>query len=256
MLMITYGKKGVRIGHACFLSEDEIKNREYRKHKCDIVYVYGTQIAPTEGKLLRNQNTIIKDLSFDEDEIFASFPKHLRKHIRRSYKDPNVRVIFFDSEEIQTNKEILRNCKMLFEKMYRSKNMETVFNMQMALAIAKAGYLWVGIAYIDDNPIGFSAFLLKDRYARRWITAFDFRSNFDDSQTYGDAHKRLDWEMMLLCKRNGASSLDLGGVNSFDDPNGIAKYKLEFENVNKVVYQNYVIPTSLLGYIVAKLKKF
>jgi hypothetical protein len=50
-------------------------------------------------------------------------------------------------------------------------------------------------------------------------------------------------------------SFDFGGLNSFEEPNGIAKFKLEFEKENKVIYNNYLMPRTLLGRIAIKVFK-
>ena len=247
MLIIKYRSHGLRLGHACFLSEEEIKKEEYKHQHCDLVYIYGVNTKIDKGHFLRTQHTLIKDLTPDEDSIFNSFGKSLRRHIRRSLKNQKVRIIFYTSQELTKSPEILIICKELFERMYASKEKRVVFNEKMAKALVKTGYLVVSMAYYKEKPIGFCAVLLDGLYARRWISAFDFRNNPDDSQVYGAAHKRLDWEVMVWCKSKGVTQIDLGGVNSFDEPNGIASFKLEFEKNNKITYDNYVVPTSIAG---------
>ena len=82
-----------------------------------------------------------------------------------------------------------------------------------------------------------------------WISAFDFRNDVNDSQVLSRAHQRLDWELLLWCKDRGITRFDFGGINSFEEPNGIAQFKLKFESKNKVIYNNYLVPMNLIGRI-------
>ena len=86
-----------------------------------------------------------------------------------------------------------------------------------------------------------------------WLSAFDFRNNDADSQVLSRGHQQLDYELLLYLKNIGIKTFDFGGVNSFDKPNGIAKFKMKFESENKVTYNNYLIPTNLLGKIALKV---
>ena len=76
-----------------------------------------------------------------------------------------------------------------------------------------------------------------------------------DSQVLSRTHKRVIWDALLYCRSKGVTRFDFGGVNSFDEPNGIAKFKLEFEHENKVTYRNYLVPRTLLGKLAVKVFK-
>ena len=251
MLLITYKTKGIRIGHACFITSQDIINKEYKKEKCDLLYLYGINDVPKDGKYLRSQHTLMKDLSLTEDMIYNSFGKSLRKHIKRGLKNENISIKVYSPNDLNMDDKdsILNICKMLFERMYASKGRNVVFNMKMAKALIQKGYLHIPVAYYNNCPIGFCAILVQGTNARRWISSFDFRNNPELSQIYSDAHKRLDWDAMKYCKRIGVTQLDLGGINSYTEPNGIARFKLEFERNNVITYKNYVVPASLIGKI-------
>lgn len=247
MLIVTYKQNFIKIGHACFLSDDDIINEKYRSEKCDLMYLYGIKDTPREGVYLRTQQTLIKDLKPTEDDIYKSFGKSLRRHIRRSIRDDNIKIKIYSPNDLKEDINVINICKMLFERMYASKGKTATFNERMAAALGEREYLHVSVAYYNDDPIGFCAIIIQGTNARRWISAFDFRNNPDMSQKYGDAHKRLDWEVMKYCKRIGIEQIDLGGINSYSEPNGIARFKLEFEKSNVKSYNNYIVPTSLIG---------
>ncbi len=250
MLAIVYKKYGIRIGHSCFFNEESILEEEYRKIPCDILYMYGLKTNLTKGYFLNDQHTLMKNLSPDDNEIFMTLGSHLRKHIRKCKSNKDVEISFFDSEQLKNRIDILKVCRELFQKMYASKGKTVSFNELMANALIEEKNLCIGLVEYKKVPIGFSAVILKGDCARRWISAFDFRNNKEEAQIYSDAHKLLDWEMMLWCKRQGALSIDLGGVNSFEAPNGIAKFKLDFEKDNKITYSNYMMANSLIGKVV------
>ena len=250
MLVVTYKKKGIRLSHVCFVTQEDVNNNSFRSIKSDIVYLYGLPVYPRRCQFLRNQNTIIKDLSGDETLLFASLGKHLRSHIKKSYVTDGLETRIIRSSDIQKDYRVLDICKELFEGMYRAKGIITYFNMDLAKALVASDLLLIGIAYYEKQPIGFSAVLFKDNDARLWLTAFSFREDKEKAQIYSDAHKRLDWELLLKCKDLGAIRFDFGGVNSFEEPNGIAKFKMEFEKNNKTTYSNYITANSFLGRLV------
>ncbi|MBR4235936.1 MAG: GNAT family N-acetyltransferase [Clostridia bacterium] len=249
MLAIKYRSHGIRLGHACFLTKNDIESKKYKKMKADLIWLYGLQDHPLDGKYLRTQHTVIKDIKPNEDDLFSSLGKKLRSHIRKSQREPNVRIIIYDSETIQNDASILQESKSLFEKMYASKGKHVVFNMKMAKALCQAGNLCICLAYYQDEPIGFDAILMEGNNARLWLAAFVFRDNPDEAQIYSDAHKRMDWEAIVWCKKMGIDYFDFGGINSFEEPNGIARFKMDFENNNKVDYMNYLVANSLIGKI-------
>jgi lipid II:glycine glycyltransferase (peptidoglycan interpeptide bridge formation enzyme) len=59
--------------------------------------------------------------------------------------------------------------------------------------------------------------------------------------------------LLRWCKNEGITQFDFGGVNSFDEPNGIAQFKMKFEDNNRVTYNNYLVPNNFLGKIALKI---
>lgn len=198
------------------------------------------------------QHTLIKDLSPNEEILFQSLGKHLRKHIRKCEREHEANIEFYTSYEIISNKSILLTCKKLYEKMFADKGMNVKFNLKLAELYCKNNALVVGIAYIDDIPVGFTSLIYDSINARAWVGAFDFRNTDKNSYTLSRAHRLLNWKRMIWCKEQGIQQFDFGGINSFDKPNTIAKFKLEFEPENKVTYYNYLVPNNIIGKIALK----
>jgi hypothetical protein len=205
------------------------------------------------GVLYTQQHTLLKDLSPSEDEIFQSFGKHLRQYIKKSKSEQKISIEIYDAEQLKKTPSILFECKNLYEKMFKDKGMSEVFNDKLANIYINQQALCIAMAFDNRTAIGFSAVIYKEINARLWLAAFDFRNVDFDSQVLSRAHQRLDWELLRWCKNEGITQFDFGGVNSFDEPNGIAQFKMKFEDKNRVTYNNYLVPNSFLGKIALKI---
>ncbi len=226
----------------------------------DLLYYHGLKTVEKGFNkkycVINIQNTIIKDLTTNENELFDTLGKHLKSYIKRNMKE-NVMFEFFDSNALKQEPLILNQVAELFEKMYYDKGMDALFNFTLAQEYIKANGLCIGIARIDGNIVGFDAVIHDEKSARLWLTAFDFRNDNNDKQILSRSHQNLDWQMLIWCKNHGIEKFDFGGINSFDNPNGIAKFKMAF-NGEPVTYYNVIVPKSLVGYmavIFMKLKK-
>ena len=258
MVVVTYRKKGIKITHVWFASQEQINTLPFLNNAGDLVYLHGVNNCLIDKKngYESVQCSIIKSLLKDEDELFSSLGKHLKQYIKRSYKDSEVNISILDSNTLAEHPNILEHCKSLFEKMYEDKNMNVSFNNSLMNAYIKNGAMVIGYATICDKPIGFSATIIDDKNARLWLTAFDFRNHLDSAQMISRTHQRMDWEIILWCKNKGIESFDFGGIYSFDNPNGIDKFKMNFERNGKVSYNNYLIPNSFLGRLAMKMYKW
>ncbi len=254
MLSVMYRKMGVRLTHVYFATEAEVDS-VHNNAAGDVIFLHGVdKDEKVEGFLLSEQHTLIKDLSLSEGELLEGLSKHLKKHIRRNYKE-NVQIDFYTSKEILENRDVLSKCKQLYEKMFLDKGMEASFNTRLAEEYCKYDSLLIILVNVEGKTVGFWATIIQGENARSWVSAFDFRNPDLDSQLLSRTHKRVIWDALLHCRSKGVTCFDFGGVNSFDEPNGIAKFKMEFESENKVTYRNYLIPRTLLGKLAVKVFK-
>ncbi len=249
MLTVTYRKHGIRLSHVWFATENEILNKEYFRNAGDLIFLHETKCTPDKAILYTTQNTLVKDLSPDVDVIFDSLGKHLKSHIRRAEREGIVSIAFYDSQAVLSDYSLLSTCKRLYEKMFSDKGMESEFNDTLAQKYCELNSLVIAIATIEEKPVGFCAMIYSGEQSRAWVSGFDFRSGEYDTHIMSRAQRLTNWRRLLWLKEHGVRWFDFGGINSFDEPNGIAQFKLEFENENKITYKNYLIPRTLLGRI-------
>ena len=131
--------------------------------------------------------------------------------------------------------------------MFSDKGISQRYNEKLAKLLFDTGNLILVTAKIDGEIVGFNAVIIEAPNARNWVCAFDFRNEEKDKQALSRLHQNLHWKEMLWCKANEIFYYDFGGINSFDEPNGIAKFKLTFEKENKVTYANYLVAKSPIG---------
>lgn len=254
MLQVSYKKRGINISHVWFATEEEIKQKSYTDTQADLFYIHGTPfVIATEG-YKEKQLSLIKNLQLSEEDLFLSLGKHLRQYIKRCKKENIVSINLYKGQEILNNPHIVDACKTLYEKMFVDKGTDNKFNKKLFCVYAKKNALIIGMASIDNVPVGFSAVVFNNDMGRLWLAAFDFRNASYDSQVLSRGHQRLDWELLLWCNRHGIKQFDFGGVMSSDEPNGIDRFKLAFEKEGKIAYYNYIIPNSFIGKVAIALK--
>lgn len=243
MVVVTYRKKGIRMKHVWFSGVDEI---DRCKKKADLLFVHGSVYIDTPHSIkLGAQHSLIKTLDTDETVVYQTFGKHLRKFIQRSASEgAMVRILFKD----QITDQVLDVCLRLYNKMKEDKNLPGVFNTALAKQYAISGNLVVSQACIGDTVVGFKASIVDEHNLRGWVSAFAFREEDLDAQMLSRAHQLLEWETMRWCCQKGITAYDFGGIDSFDNPNGIDNFKMTFaKEGQRVTYDNFLVGASPIG---------
>lgn len=253
MLKVTYRKKGIKLSHVWFATDGQITSGEFRQDCGDIIYLHGinAKSAP-EGGIRSRQLSLIKELTPDKESLFLSLGKHLRQYIKKSEKEQKIVIQILSSVDLLKKQMVISQIAVLYEKMFKDKGMTEHFNVPLAKKYIQQDALIVALAMDETRPVGFSAVVHDHNHSRLWLTGFDFRDERNDSQVLSRAHQRLDWELLCWCKDHGIMSFDFGGVNSFEDPDGISQFKMKFENENRVEYYNYLFANSIVGKIALK----
>lgn len=190
-----------------------------------------------------SQRTLITDLSRDEQEIFSDFSATVKNEIRRCEKD-NVRFEIFTSDMILKNASVIKEFSDLYEGMYRQKGLDRSLNSKELAAYAEKGDLIVSAAYIDENPVIFHSYIVNGENSRFLHSCSEFRSEDKSIRSLiGRENKYLHWMDMQYLKCSGVRYYDWGGVFSFDEPNGIDKFKLSFGGGQCEYYNVTVVRT-------------
>lgn len=248
MVLTTYKKKGVRLTHVWFVDTREITRLATEHKNTDLLFVHGAEFAALPHAVcLGKQHSLIKNLDADENAVYQTFGKHLRKFIQRSIGEGSVVRIL---SGVEITDEVLDTCLRLYNKMKADKNLPGTFNTALAKRYAQTGNLIVSQAYIGDTVVGFKASIVDEHHLRGWVSAFAFREEEFDAQVVSRAHQLLEWETMRHCCQNGIVSYDFGGIDSFENPNGIDKFKMTFaKEGQRVTYDNYLVGVSPVGKI-------
>ena len=246
MVLTTYSKKGIRLKHVWFAGNDELGHLASCTRDADLLYVHGvTDLALPHAVRMGAQHTLIKELGSDTDAVYQTFGKHLRKFIQRSINE-GTSIRLLTGAEVTDG--VLDTCLRLYNKMKEDKGLPGAFNTTLARRYAASGNLLVSQACIGDTVVGFKASIVDAHHLRGWVSAFAFREEEFDAQAVSRAHQLLEWETMRWCCHNGITAYDFGGIYSFDEPNGIDKFKFAFAKEGlRVTYGNYLVGTSPLG---------
>ena len=250
MVFALYNKHALRLGHVWFATDENISALLSKKHtKADLLFIHGVNSSFIEENCtcikLSSQFSLIKHLNDNKEELWNSFGKHLKSYIKRSQRE-NATVRFFENSEIDG--DLLKTCAKLYEQMKAAKGIPSTFNYTLTKCYAHQNAIVIALAYVDHVPVGFSAYILDDTHSRAWLTAFAFREDEFDSQAVSRAHQLLEWETMCYCCDRGIKSYDFGGIDNFDNPNGIDKFKMSFAKEGAcVTYDNYLVGVSPIG---------
>lgn len=198
---------------------------------CDVIVIHGNPTPVSRiGKhscKVELQRTGISDLTLSEEALFGLVSKSIRNHINRSKRE-NVEVHVYRTEaEIES---ILVAFAEMYHGMFLEKGMADRFlEVNDLRAYAKKNVLIVTTASINGEVVKFNAHIHNGTYARGLYGCSHFRTvDKETRNAIGRAGEYLDWMDLLYCKELGITEYDWGGLSSFENPNGIDKYKMKF----------------------------
>lgn len=230
---------------------DEIIRSDYK-----IIHGSSHQITNTDKykTSVNKQETLITDLSLSEEELFSQLNKTVKNEINRSNRE-GVYTKFWNSNEIQKNEELLNSFSRMYQKMYEEKGMSGHhLNLNELKEYAIKGALLITTASIDDEIVVYHSYIHDNKHSRLLHSCSEFRvTDNAKKNAIGRANKYLHWNDFLYLRDRGIEKYDWGGIESFDNPNGIDKFKMSFGGYHKVYY-NTLCVCSLRAKIYRRLK--
>lgn len=164
--------------------------------------------------------------------------KTIRNEINRCIRE-HVSVRQYTFADVLRDRKILERVGETYSAMYQEKGMGKVLlpvNDFLAYAANKSFYLTAAI--IDGQEVVYHAYVTDEANTRLLISCSEFRvADKALRNAIGRANKYLHWEDMMFFKDLGVKKYDWGGVSSFENPNGIDKFKMGFGGI-PVEYYN------------------
>lgn len=199
------------------------------------------------------QETLISDLSLDEDELWAITTKTVRNEINRSKRE-NVGISVYRGKEISN--EVLDKFNSMYNGMYEEKGMPGHYLPISELKeYADKDALVITTAEIEEKPVVYHSYITDDIHSRFLHSCSEFRAADNATRNaIGRANKYLHWNDWLYLKKHGVIEYDWGGIASYENPNGIDKFKMAFGGEYRKYY-NLFCDCSLASKVYAKIRK-
>lgn len=227
---------------------------------CDVVYMHSNDEENKSTVITKNcithaQYTLENDLTIDEDELFSGINKNYKNEIRRAVKEgTDCEVFNCDSAKL---KQEIDQFELVYNRMFEAKGMNNSFNRRLICSGLDAGQVIISRSTIGNNDcVVFHAYLVDGMKAMLMYSASTLSNseNRNISKTIGWMNKYLHWFDMKWFKNNGYTGYEWGGINSVEEPNGIAKFKMGFNGKIRL-YMNYLTANSLLGNVYISIVK-
>lgn len=247
MKISTFKKFNIKISKIWFYNK-----KEKFINDSDVIQLYGIkdQINGLKGNV---QYSLYIDLTKNENEIFNNFKKTVKYDINKSEND-GVKIEYYDSKELKNNKKIIDTFEIMYNQMYEEKGLKTKLSRDTFESYIDSDMAILSKVSKDNTDIIYHVYLADDNCTRFLYSCSNFRSDDQNMKNIiGRANKSLHWNDIKYFKQKNLKIYDLGGVRSFNNPNGIDLFKMSFGG-EKIVYYNYEYANTIKGKIYLFLK--
>lgn len=224
----------------------------------DIINCYGVDedmlpylCKSSYGKIFtKKQRTLFLDLEQPEDILFDNIQKTVRYEIKRCEKE------MFDFKVLDENSisdSILEDFEKVYNDMYKDKGINCSLSIPLVNDYIKNNNFILTYTLKENDIYAYHAYTHDECGVRLLYSCSNFRGLQDLKAEIGRANKYLHWQDIMYFKKMGIKIYDFGGVKSFENPNGIDKFKMNFGGIQKVYY-NVVLSNSFKGMLFLFLK--
>lgn len=185
------------------------------------------------------QESLISYLSVPEEELWGLMTKTVRNEVSRSERE-GVRFVVYRGIEILSG-ELLNAFAQMYREMYEEKGMPgEVLPVEDLKVYAEQDALIITVAEIDGQPVVYHSYIHDAMHSRLLHSCSQFRAADNAMRNaIGRANKFLHWNDWLLFKKMGIQEYDWGGIASYEEPNGIDRFKMAFGGTYRKYYNLY-----------------
>lgn len=182
-------------------------------------------------------DTLLTDLTQNEEDIIAKMSKNTRYEVRRGDKE-DIRCEFLSGDSL-TAERITEFCDM-FVEFWKSKGVEYEGKeklKQEIISYAKEGQFVISIAYVQSYPCIYHTYIVDEKRVRLLHSASLYRTDDEvNPSLVGIANRYLHKEDMMFFKQQGKEEYDWGGAGKTEDVASITKFKKGFGGEEAVFY--------------------
>ena len=199
------------------------------------------------------QETLISDLSLEEDALWSMTTKTVRNEINRSKRE-NVGVSVHRGKQI--SEDLLNKFNIMYHDMYEEKGMSGYYlPINELKEYADKDALVITTSEIDGKIVVYHSYIIDNHHSRFLHSCSEFRvADNAMRNAIGRANKYLHWNDWIYLKGDGVVEYDWGGISSYEKPNGIDKFKMSFGDQHRKYY-NLFCNCSLAAKAYAEIRK-
>jgi hypothetical protein len=168
-------------------------------------------LEPTSDGPWRRHDTLVVDLTIDEDELLRQMAKGTRYEVRRALDRDRLEAEAFDPPTTET----LADFAGYYDEFARSKGLGPIFRPRLEALAASRMLVLSRVARDGAEPLAWHAYARAAGRALLLYSAAQFRDyeSGEDRNMAGRANRFLHWDDMLRFKDAGCASYDLGGID-------------------------------------------
>jgi len=250
MINVIYKKKGFKINAVWFCDDiDKIINSS----KADFIFFHGVSSNNYKKAIINKQFSLITDLTMTLEEIFKQFNRTYRSQINH-VKNEDINCVTFDSMNLKNDSQLLSSFEKEYEDFVKLKGIPNTYNGPAMEQYIENRNVILTKAFKGEENYAQHVILYDNNTARILYSVSNFRIENLDSNFVGRANKYLHWYDIGCLKEKKINLLDWGGIQSFDNPNGVDRFKNGFGG-QECSYYNVILGKSRIGKLAVLLMK-
>ncbi len=207
---------------------------------------------------IMKRQTLVTDLTADEEVLKSAFRKNTKYEIRRAVKE-GCTAVFYDADVLKKNDELIRKINREHARLFRMKGARVKDEYPYMHAAASKNMLSASAAFFSDQAeCVYHVYVTGNKTARLLHSVSVYRDavSNDERSAIGRANRFLHFQDMMHFKEMGYAVYDWGGYSQEEEFKSISDFKLSFGGREETVYTIYYA-ASLLGKLLSgAVKKF